>query len=49
MATSEPSLSFDAFVRAVLDALDSATSERWVQTLDLVDEWQEILERIAAL
>lgn len=31
------------------DALDSAYIERWVQTLDLVDEWQEILERIAAL
>jgi len=31
------------------DALDSAYIERWVQTLDLVDEWQAILERIAAL
>jgi hypothetical protein len=31
------------------DALDMAYIERWVQTLNLADEWQEILQRIAEL
>lgn len=31
------------------DALDMAYIERWVQALNLTDEWQEILQRIAEL
>jgi hypothetical protein len=31
------------------DALDMAYMERWVQTLNLADEWQEIQQRIAEL
>jgi hypothetical protein len=31
------------------DALDMAYIERWVQTLNLADEWQEIQQRIAEL
>lgn len=31
------------------EALDLAYIERWVQTLNLTDEWQEIQQRIAEL
>ncbi len=32
-----------------MDALDMAYIERWVRTLNLSDEWQEIQQRIAEL